>query len=358
MYSRVVEVALVLKNKGLGMNDVVAVDVRRELGLPIWIYAIWMIGGVYMALGSRDPVDRKRRVLEISKARCVLVERVSDEVKEWYSEYMLLSVLAVSEEGGGRKMNTLSPLYGETAYLPTTSGSTGEPKVIQISHRALSKHFNCRQEGDWCYTVDDRELQSSAVSFDIHVFQNSGPFNVGACLVLVSEEMILNFSKLSSYLNQNKITIMVLVPSMWMALFRAEVGLPHSLRVILFSGEKMTNEIFDILSTKTNAEVLLVNMYGPAECTIDTTIKCVPRYSKLISIGYPLSSYRCHIAAPDGVIGELWIGGPCVMDKYLNAANPCVDGWYPTGDLCYRLKGEYFVVGRKDFQVKVRGQRI
>jgi acyl-coenzyme A synthetase/AMP-(fatty) acid ligase len=46
------------------------------------------------------------------------------------------------------------------------------------------------------------------------------------------------------------------------------------------------------------------------------------------------------------------------MDKYLNAKNPCVDGWYPTGDLCYRVKNEYFVVGRKDFQVKLRGQRI
>ena len=46
------------------------------------------------------------------------------------------------------------------------------------------------------------------------------------------------------------------------------------------------------------------------------------------------------------------------MDKYLNAPNPCVDGWYPTGDLCYRVKNEYFVVGRKDFQVKLRGQRI
>src|SRR5690606_8262968 len=68
--------------------------------------------------------------------------------------------------------------------------------------------------------------------------------------------------------------------------------------------------------------------------------------------------HLCHISSPEGVIGELWIGGPCVMDGYLNAPNPCIEGWYPTGDLCYRLGEEYFYVGRRDFQVKLRGQRI
>ena len=92
MYGRVCELVLVLRTKGLGEDDVIAVDAGRELGLPIWMYAIWMIGGVYMALGSRDPVDRKRRVLSISNARCVLVERVTEEVLDWYSEYVVVSV--------------------------------------------------------------------------------------------------------------------------------------------------------------------------------------------------------------------------------------------------------------------------
>ena len=86
MYDRVCEMAAVLSNKGLGEGDVIAVDAGRELGLPIWMYAIWMIGGVYMALGSRDPVDRKRRVLGIGNARCVLVERVTEEVADWNRE--------------------------------------------------------------------------------------------------------------------------------------------------------------------------------------------------------------------------------------------------------------------------------
>ena len=168
----------------------------------------------------------------------------------------------------------------------------------------------------------------------------------------------MNFSHLLAHITRNKCTYMDIVPSVWMAIFRLGIELHSSLRVLMFGGEKMTPQMFEIMCTNAPATAHLVNAYGPAECTIAATFKLLIRYAQTISIGSPITNVHCYIAAPDGVVGELWIGGKGVMDKYLNVANPCIDGWYPTGDLCYRLNGEYFIVGRKDFQVKLRGQRI
>ena len=78
MHVKVMTLAKVLKKSGLKENDVIAVDAPRHLGLPIWIHAIWMIGGVYIALGSRDALDRKKRILEICQAKCVLVDVLND----------------------------------------------------------------------------------------------------------------------------------------------------------------------------------------------------------------------------------------------------------------------------------------
>ena len=127
----------------------------------------------------------------------------------------------------------------------------------------------------------------------------------------------------------------------------------------------MSSELLNILTQKFSMSSLysvsVVNASGPAECTIAsaaTELSPATIDGANIPIGRAYSSHLLHIAAPDGVMGELWIGGPCVMDGYLNAPNPCVEGWSPSGDMCYRLGDVYYYVGRRDFQVKLRGQRI
>lgn len=123
-------------------------------------------------------------------------------------------------------------------------------------------------------------------------------------------------------------------------------------------GEKLEVSLAHRLLRHLPAAAELYNMYGPAECTVEATVQRVTLADTVVPIGRALAVQQLHIGAPEGVVGELWIGGPCVMDGYLNAPNPCAEGWYPTGDLCYRLGAVYHYVGRRDFQVKLRGQRI
>ena len=131
-----------------------------------------------------------------------------------------------------------------------------------------------------------------------------------------------------------------------------------TLCLALASGEKLDVSLAHRLLAHLPAPARLYNSYGPAECTIEATLQHVMLSDTAIPIGRAMSVHQLHIGAPEGVVGELWIGGPCVMEGYLNAPNPCVAGWYPTGDLCYREGARYHYVGRRDFQVKLRGQRI
>jgi hypothetical protein len=201
-------------------------------------------------------------------------------------------------------------------------------------------------------------MQSAMTSIDVHLIENVVTFFVGASLLMVRDDMLTDSRALMTYLEKYGCSYMAMVPSVWMHHIRSDARFPQSLRVACFGGEKMTGEVLSRLCRSLNDNVLMVNLYGPAECTIECTAIITPRDVSVIPIGRALSSHMLHISAPDGVMGELWIGGPCVMDGYKNAPNPCVNGWYPSGDVCYRLGDVYHYVGRRDFQVKLRGQRI
>jgi pyochelin synthetase len=251
MYVRVVEMCKVLKSKGLVRDDVIAVDAPRHLGLPIWIYAIWMLGGVYIALGSRDALDRKKRVIGISKAKCVIVEDLSDEVHASFSGCLFVSIHDKLQDEGSSSLFVgikCDPIFGDVAYLPTTSGSTGEPKVIQISHRGLGKHIEGRQGGFSCLYESDRIMQSAMTSFDVHVYDNVAPFCIGAALILINESYLLNSKHLMNYLSSKECTYMNMVPSVWMYHCRSKSEFPRCLRICMFSGEKMKLENFYLLS--------------------------------------------------------------------------------------------------------------
>ena len=373
LYCKAVGLAERLRGAGVDVNDVVAVDAPRHLGLPCWILGIWLVGAVYFPIGSRDSAERKRRVVELSGAVCVVVteEIMSMTTAAIVSAYgSCVSLVSASGPGAVSGCRSFEPMRGERAYLITTSGSTGEPKVIQISHRAFAIFFTGQQSCDCAILCTDVVMQSALTSFDVHIWENTTPLMVGASVVLVPESLVTDTRYLALQLGRSKCTFMELTPSVWMHHLKVSESLwkegegrfpPTSLRVASCGGEKMSTETLQALTRNLPESAMILNSYGPAECTIGCATSKVSRDMRdgtNIPIGRAYSSHLMHVSAPDGVMGELWIGGACVMDRYLNAPNPCVDGWYPSGDVCYRLGDTYYYVGRRDFQVKLRGQRI
>ncbi|CAF1264833.1 unnamed protein product [Rotaria sordida] len=180
---------------------------------------------------------------------------------------------------------------------------------------------------------------------------------------------------------QHQVTFTNLVPSLAIALIdylsRLKQRFSPSLRIVISTGEPLSwtlaSELLECLSPNTH----LLNTYGVTETTVDCTYRRVFEHDSVLSslstfvpVGVPLPNYVCHIIEEEGEedgVGELFIGGPGVFQGYLNQGpNPDdsrlakinEDICYRTGDLVKVVNGELAYVGRRDFQVKIRGQRI
>jgi len=335
MLQQAARLAATLHSHGVGAEDVVAVDAPRHLGLPVWILGIWLAGAVYLPLGSRDGVERKRRVMEVAGARLVLVgggKAGEPNIMAWGVPTVDVGALTAGMDPAG--VPAVQPVLGRRAFLLTTSGSTGEPKILVTSHCAFSAFVHGWQSSCLRLEASDRVPQCSATSFDIHVEQNVLPCLVGGCAIMVMDGMLLDSEGLFALAGKQKASSMFFPPSVWSAHLAFEGMTSHALRQVISGGEKLEAAFGRRLVNWLGTCGKVINVYAPAECTIVGIIHEVDGTEKVLPLGRALSSHQVHIGAPEGVIGELWIGGPCVMDGYLNAANPVVEGWYPTGDLC------------------------
>ncbi|CAF1098711.1 unnamed protein product [Rotaria sordida] len=179
-------------------------------------------------------------------------------------------------------------------------------------------------------------------------------------------------------MRQHQVTVINLVPSLAIAfidyLGRLKQRFSPSLRIVVSTGEPLSRTLASELLTYLPSNTHLLNSYGVTETTVDCTYRrvfdhdCAPSsLSSFVPIGFPLPNYICHVIQEEDGIGELFIGGPTVFQGYLNRGpNPLdsrlvmIDGsmCYRTGDLVKIVNDELAYVGRRDFQVKIRGQRI
>ena len=316
-------IAGALLKAGVREGDVVVVDAERSLGLPIWILAIWMIGGTYFALNPNDSHERKENICRIVKSRLIITE-------EWLNGVNFIEQTSINFQ------------FGKIAYLIATSGSTGEPKVIEISFFNLYYFYVSKSDSPYGYKTTDIVPQTCTVTFDPHINENIVVFLSGASLFMIPMMKTLDTPWLCDSFEEYGITYMYTVPSIWRHYVSQGLRIPHNLRVIIFGGEALDCELVVKIRQLTDCKVTSIyNLYGPAECTIEAMYALVENLENPIPIGRALSSYNIRIKSPEGVIGELYIGGPCVMERYLNVENPSIDGWYPTGDLCYQISEEY-----------------
>ncbi|KAJ1956545.1 hypothetical protein IWQ62_005279, partial [Dispira parvispora] len=253
----------------------------------------------------------------------------------------------------------------DVAVVFFTSGSTGKPKAVPVRHESV---VNCIL--GWCDVLNlpprCRFLQAMNIGFDSSVLELFTTLHSGGTVVLQSDDLMDSLGKVDSCM---------LTPSMLQA-----VGNPSEypdLRVVVTGGEPLPLSLAEKWCHAQGYQVRLFNAYGPTETAVTSHFErvTVTRDDSLVTIGRPLPNVQCYILdddldmVPIGVIGEICIGGIGVCRGYLNdeersrgafVPNPFGSGMlYHTGDLgCWLPDGRVYCMGRKDYQVKLRGFRV
>jgi amino acid adenylation domain-containing protein/non-ribosomal peptide synthase protein (TIGR01720 family) len=387
--ARAERLARYLRARGVGSNVLVALCAERSLEMLVGLLAIFKAGGAYVPLDPAYPPGRLAFMLEDTAAPFLLTQQKFLNVFQTAAaaEVVLLDAEwpSVARESGERA--GVEVCAESLAYVIYTSGSTGQPKGVMIDHGSLA-HYIESVADEYEITPDDRMLQFASLSFDISVEEIFSCLTRGATLVLRDEDATASTASLLRLCREHQLTVLNLPTAYWhqlsAVLTAADWALAETIRLVVIGSEKLQPERLAQWQAVVGKQLRLVDIYGPTEATIGSTIchlagdRGTADDNRKISIGRPLRHAQAYILdarlqpVPVGVAGELHIGGHALSPGYLNHPALTAERFIPhpysatpgarlyrTGDLArFLTDGRIEFLGRLDEQVKVRGFRI
>ena len=363
---RATALARQLRAEGVKRGDVVGICLEAGFGRIVAVLGVMNAGAAYLPLDPHYPPERLAFIAEDSDVRLILTDGLG--------RFPGRKELAPGDISAGT-FSSSPPLpavsLDDPAYMIYTSGSTGRPKGVKITHQGLS---NLAATAGAAFGISSRSrvVQMASFSFDTSVIEIFPALSAGATLCLGSREQLLPGPDLHRFLGKQRISCMILAPSLLRLL--PDAPLPH-LAVIVCGGEVCTADLVNRWAPGRR----FFNAYGPTETTVCATFaECQASMSAAPHIGRPLPNVRIYILepngepAPAGLPGELCIGGIGVAQGYWKrpertAKQFCAEpfshrqgaGMYRTGDIArFRDDGCIEYLGRRDDQVKIRGNRI
>ncbi|MFR2489008.1 MAG: non-ribosomal peptide synthetase [Coprococcus comes] len=343
--------------RGVRRNDKIVVILPRGIGQVAALLGILAIGAAYVPIAMKQPLGRRKKIIENVKPALVLQDEAFLEENPW--------------------TGCIENNSKDTAYIIYTSGSSGEPKGVEMSHVAA---MNTIEEilHMWNIGAEDSVLNISAFDFDLSVFDIFGLLTVGGTIVLIDEDDFRDPEVWKNLIEIYGITIWNSAPALLdMFLIMGENNHFGKLRLALVSGDWIPLYLPEKWYKVTSANSQFVALGGATEGGIWSNYYCVSKVDRLWnSIPYgqalPKQKYRitdenfveCGVDIP----GELQIGGGSLAKGYINDEELTMkkfitdvkgERWYRTGDRGRRwADGTIEFLGRMDTQVKIRGHRI
>lgn len=389
---------------GARHGDRVGIYLNKSIPSIISIFGILKAGAVYVPLDANAPISRIAYIIENCQISCLLTSsRKASQLPEISSQAPSLKHAIVTDdapvdiESAALNLYTWDAVIGsapatlpanhsretDLAYILYTSGSTGVPKGVMISHLNALTFIN------WCFktfSVTSQDCLSShaPLHFDLSIHDIYVAIKAGATIALVSETLSLFPPRLAAWISSMGITVWYSVPSILSMLVlhgRLEKYDFSSLRTILFAGE-----VFPVKYLRALMEAIpgaeYYNLYGPTETNVITYFKTpplLPDRTSPVPIGKACENMEVFALTKSGKLvskpgeeGELIGRGPGVARGYWGDAEKTAANFiqhplqrhspetvYRTGDIVtIDEDGNYIYIGRKDQMIKSRGYRI
>ncbi|AKJ01545.1 amino acid adenylation domain-containing protein [Archangium gephyra] len=373
--------------QGVGPESLVGVLCVRSEALVRSVLSIHKAGGTYLPLDAQLPAARLARLLAESRAPFVLALGASSPLLSEVLALLpptqrphVLSLEGLEAESAEALPSRAAPHH--LAYALFTSGSTGVPKGVMVEHRGMLNHFLGFQEVVG-FAPGDVLAQTAPMGFDISVWQMLGGLPFGATVHVFEDELVRQTPRLVPALRQAGVTVVDMVPSLLHSMLEdgddAHAPALSRVRCVITVGQALPPSVVASWFERYPG-TLFINSYGPAECTDITTLHLMrgaPAGAR-VAIGRPKANMEAYVLdealrpVPQGVLGELFIGGTGVARGYLHRPELTAERFVPnpfsatpgarlyrTGDLVRRTpEGLLEFVTRADFQVKVRGMRV
>ena len=369
--SQVQSLAGWLVASGVLAGDPVVVCLPRTPTLVATLLAVMKVGAVYIPVDSRYPTERARFILRDSGARIVVTDASCQDRWIGFDCKTLLVERVRSDAKANAVIDWGLQATDAAAYVLYTSGSTGQPKGVEITQRAAASMVTWALD-----TFDSNELElvlaGTSVCFDLFVFETFVPLCGGYSIALVENPL-----EIHTFAARDSVTLINTVPSVMRAMLAVHnAKFPRALRTVCLAGERLDSELVDQVYRRTGARKVY-DLYGPTEATTFATCK-LREPGAHETIGRPIANTRAYVLdsaglpVPVGVRGELWLAGDSLArgywrqteltnERFVTPRSQCIPETrlYRTGDLVrHAPDGELEYIGRIDDQIKVRGYRI
>ncbi|MFG3247807.1 amino acid adenylation domain-containing protein [Streptomyces sp. NPDC048187] len=374
-----------LRAHGVGAGDTVVVRMDRCLAWPAALLGVLKAGAAYVPADLATPPERLGHLLRDASAALVLGSRADGAPPDVAVPFA--AVEDAFEAGTELPAGEHAVHPAATAYVLYTSGTTGRPKGVCVSHANLVHTLEAVAER-YGLGAEDRVLQFASLTFDVAAEELFASLVRGATVVLLPTGPVPGIAELTSLARRERLSVLNLPGSYWhewvSALDRHPPAACHALRLVIVGSERVDGGKLAEWQATAPAHIRLLNAYGPTETTITATVH-EPSATAVsgrapggtVPIGRPLPGVRAYVLdaalrpVPRSVPGDLYLAGPGVSHGYLGdpgrtAGSFLPDPWGRPGERMYATRdrarrgadGELEFLGRTDDQIKLRGFRI